>query len=76
MPAIAQFQETVEGHFVTEPATTRGDLLAYLQESLDDHAASTASSGEVASIRSRSSRPSRQGMVAFTEGVTDIHPAL
>ena len=75
VPAIAQFQETVEGHFATEPVLTRGDRLAYLQESLDDHVAPAASSWEVASVRS-TSRTSRRGLVAFTQGVTDIHPAL
>ena len=36
VPAIDQFRETVEGHFATEPSITRGDLIAYLQEALED----------------------------------------
>ena len=36
VPAIDQFRETAEGHFATEPSITRGDLIAYLQEALED----------------------------------------
>ena len=31
VPALEKFKETAEGHFVTEPVITRGDLLACLQ---------------------------------------------
>ncbi|OLQ09920.1 hypothetical protein AK812_SmicGene6391 [Symbiodinium microadriaticum] len=62
VPAIDQFRETVEGHFATEPSITRGDLIAYLQEALEDQLPQEShnTSWEIASAsaggRSRSTR--------------------
>ncbi|CAE7249187.1 RE2 [Symbiodinium natans] len=79
VPALEQFKEAVEGHFVTEPSITRGDLFAYLQEALDDHAddaSPTSASWEMAS----SGRRPGTAMVAMLagphEGVTDTNPSL
>ncbi|OLP77417.1 hypothetical protein AK812_SmicGene42525 [Symbiodinium microadriaticum] len=60
VPAIDQFRETVEGHFVTEPSITRDDLIAYLQEAIEDQLPQEShnTSWEMASAgaRSQSSR--------------------
>ena len=83
VPAIDQFRETVEGHFATEPSITRGDLIAYLQEALEDQLPQEShnTSWEVASASAGGrSRSTRHGYVALmsgnAEGVTDTHPAL
>ena len=62
VPAMDQFRETVEGHFATEPSITRGDLIGYLQEALEDQLPQEThnTSWEMASAadaRSRSTRP-------------------
>ena len=83
VPAIDQFRETVEGHFATEPSITRGDLIAYLQEALEDQLPQEShnTSWEIASASAGGrSRSTRHGYVALmsgnAEGVTDTHPAL
>ena len=83
VPAIDQFRETVEGHFATEPSITRGDLIAYLQEALEDQLPQEShnTSWEIASASAGGrSRSTRHGYVALmsgnSEGVTDTHPAL
>ena len=84
VPAIDQFRETVEGHFVTKPSITRGDLIAYRQEAIEDQLPrnpTTPPAGEMASASAGArSRSSRHGYVALmsgnSEGVTDTHPAL
>ena len=83
VPAIDQFRETVEGHFATESSITRGDLIAYLQEALEDQLPQEShnTSWEIASASAGGrSRSTRHGYVALmsgnAEGVTDTHPAL
>ncbi|CAE7256176.1 AGM1 [Symbiodinium natans] len=79
VPALEQFKEAVEGHFVTESSITRGDLFAYLQEALDDHADDTSPTSASWEMASSGRRPGT-AMVAMLagprEGVTDTNPSL
>ena len=77
MPALEQFRETLEGHFVTEPSITRGELIGYLQETLEDHGQeSTNTSWEIASTGARSRSSGHACVSLISEHVTDTHPAL
>ena len=64
VPPLEQFRETVEGHFVTEPSITRGGLVGYLHEALEDHVQeSTNTSWQIASSAGARSKSSRHAYV-------------